>query len=109
MRLLLKIQGRVARESDVKRHKHGAIIISKSGRLIASGSNVRLNDPSGLRFSIHAEELALSRAVRKAGADRAETIICARFNSDGTYGLSRPCPRCDKLIREAGIKEIIHT
>ena len=109
MRLLPKIKERVARESDVKRHKHGAVIIGSSGHIISSGSNIRLSDASGVRFSIHAEELALLRALRKTRDDRPETIICIRSNSDGTYGISRPCTRCDKLIREAGIKEVIHT
>lgn len=57
-------------------------------------------------IAIHAEEAAL-RALR--GQAKGAKIYVARIMKNGKPGLSRPCDRCYRAIKAAGIKDIIYT
>ena len=94
------------------RNTHGAVIV-KGGRVVGTGYNRNRNHPAIVSpehiktdCSIHAEE----SAIRDAGYDVRNAIIyIARVNKNGEDRDSRPCPRCLNLIKNSGIKRIIHT
>lgn len=73
------------------------------------GINKRTNDPfthkNSVWLSEHAEMAALRRAKRTNGA----VIYVARVNRQGRERMSRPCPKCMVLLRQAGIKKICYT
>lgn len=91
--------------------KHGAVIV-KNGKTVAVGVNVDVNfnrivtDPK-TQASIHAEVAALNSAKKMdlTGA----TIYVARTNRTGKPLMSKPCPRCQEAIKEAGIKKVYYT
>lgn len=73
------------------------------------GVNKRTNDPYFHKdlhwLSEHAEMAALRRCKRTKGA----TIYVARINSRGQQRMSKPCPKCMRLIKQAGIKRVVYT
>lgn len=95
------------------RNTHGAIVV-KGGRVLGSGWNKNRNHPTIVspehiktNCSYHAEEVAM----RDAGEDnlRGAIIYVARVNKNGEDRDSRPCSKCDALIRQAGIKRVVFT
>lgn len=55
---------------------------------------------------IHAEADAIFRCKN---LKRAHRIFVSRVMKDGSFGLAKPCPVCESLIRKAGIKIVEHT
>ena len=106
--LLHILKNRILRECDIRGYKHGAAILDRSGNIVSVGINVRGAGYSS-RFSYHAEEMAIIRAAKKRGVPKHATMVIARLNKDGTWGLSKPCDRCEHLINEAGIREVVYT
>lgn len=108
---LLSLAIRMAETSDMPQ-KHGAVIV-KAGSVLAVGVNKWRNKTSSPSASeeynphltYHAEIDALLRCSNAEGA----VIYIARINKDGHHKFSRPCQRCMKAIRAAGIKKIIYT
>ena len=107
-RILSLLRSRIDRECDIKRHRHGAAIVAPNGRVVSVGVNIRGSGFSS-QFSYHAEEMAIIRAARKGGIPRFSSLLVARLKSDGEWGLSQPCDRCDMVIRESGIKRVEYT
>lgn len=101
---------RLAENSSCKQ-KHGAIII-RGGATMSVGVNVNKNDPvfvgeSTTHISVHAE----AAAIRACGsADLSNAIIyVARINNSLSPMMSKPCSKCQILIKNAGIKRVVYT
>lgn len=88
--------------------KHGCVIVL-GGSVQAMGINKRTNDPfihQNLHWlSEHAEMAALRRCKRTKGA----VLYVARVNNRGQERMSKPCSKCAKLLKEAGIKKVVYT
>ena len=116
----------VASRSTCLRRKYGAVIV-KDRVLISTGYNgsprgiencIDLNKcirkeqniPSGERYelceAVHAEQNAIINAPpdRMKGA----IIYIAGFEDDNSFANGRPCKLCDRMIRNAQIKEVIY-
>lgn len=108
----LSLAAKVAESGDMDT-KHGAVVV-KGGRVISVGVNKWRVDPSmacnekdyNPNLTYHAEAEAISRA---SGDLSGAVIFVARINKKGLWSFSRPCTRCMKLIKSAGIKKIIYT
>jgi dCMP deaminase len=103
----LNLASKIAESSTMKK-KHGAVVV-RSGRVLAVGVNRFRNHPSQIEThrikedcSIHAEVDALNRCD-----PRGATLYVARINNRGEHRMSRPCPLCARVIKEAGIKKIV--
>jgi deoxycytidylate deaminase len=90
------------------RCKHGAIVV-KHGSAVSVGINRNINDPHYVdnldRLSIHAEEAA----IRACNGETNGAIIFVARSKKGKASLSKPCRRCQKLLKEAGIKRAYYT
>jgi deoxycytidylate deaminase len=85
----------VARRKDDKRtYFHGAVGIRKDGTIVASCNG----NPKEPQPKHHAE----ARVLRKLG--RGGKLYVVRTLADGTWANSKPCARCQKLIRAKGVK-----
>lgn len=116
----------VASRSTCIRRKYGAVIV-KDRVLISTGYNgaprgidncidlqmcirKEQNIPSGERYelceAVHAEQNAIINAPpeRMKGA----IIYIAGFEDDKSFANGRPCKLCDRMIRNAQIKEVIY-
>lgn len=95
----------VAECSEHRNFKHGAVLV-KCGKVLSEGSNKYTNTGKIHGFgSIHAEETAL-RAIKKDC--RGSVMYIARIASYGP-AMSKPCRRCEMLLKNAGIKRVVYT
>jgi dCMP deaminase len=115
----------VSSRATCMRRRYGAVIV-KDKVIISTGYNgsprgtdncidtgvctrQELNIPSGERYelceAVHAEQ----NAIVNAPPDRMKgsTIYVAGFEEDGTFAGGRPCKLCDRMIKNAQIKEVI--
>lgn len=97
--------------------RHYAIIADKRGRILSEGENSytktspkmkRAGERVGLPDKVfwHAECKAIYSL--KEGA-KAYKIVVVRVDSEGNPVHSAPCPLCQALIKEAGIKVVEYT
>ncbi len=116
----------VSSRSTCLRRKYGAVIVNDRV-MISSGYNgsprgiancidtgtctrKELNIPSGERYelceAVHAEQNAIINAPpeRMKGA----TIYIAGFEEDGSFAAGKPCKLCDRMIRNAQIREVVY-
>jgi tRNA(Arg) A34 adenosine deaminase TadA len=96
-----------AEKSNV-RYKHGAVVVDKTGKIIAVGYNkYRLSCYAKYKICIHAEIDAISKCSAKMlnGA----TLYVIRLNSGGELQSSKPCERCKDYIIRSRIYACYHT
>lgn len=97
--------------------RHYAVIADKRGRVLSEGENSytktspkmkRAGERVGLPDKVfwHAECKAIYSL--KEGA-KAYKIVVVRVDSEGNPVHSAPCPLCQALIKEAGIKVVEYT
>ena len=106
----LRIARKCALESSAP-FKLGAAL-AKSGRLISFGHN-KYNMSSWVarkyfKFaSVHAE----CDAIRKAFSSdlRGAVLYIVRLKRNGSYGFSKPCVRCLRVLQECGIKRMVYS
>lgn len=104
---------RYCASKSTARNTHGAVVV-KGGRVLGTGWNKNRNHPTVVSperiktdCSYHAEEVA----IREAGENnvRGAIIYVARVNKQGEDRDSKPCIKCQNLIRQSGIKRVIFT
>lgn len=109
--------------SDFKRFKLGAVIFTNK-KILVGGSNANKTSPIQSRYNIfrksrpidvksccHAEMSALVRLKRlypKLSGEQL-SILVYRETAVGEYAMARPCPACEKALRDYGIKHIYYT
>lgn len=91
--------------------RHGAVLV-KNGNVLAVGVNSLKNNPHNFtkwnpNISVHAED-AVTRVHRDGEADGG-VVFVARLNANDEPCMSRPCPKCQALMREIGVKKCIWT
>ena len=92
---MIRIATRLAMKSDHQHFRHGAIVL-KGGSIVATGYN---------KATEHAEVNALKKLDprKRKGA----TIISVRVTKGGKLAMAKPCPECEKYIKESGVKSVI--
>lgn len=98
-----------ANKSNYDKWPVGAVIV-RGGRLLSGAPNDLRNEVStgGVPFekcSIHAEVAALKRTKDAVGA----TIYVARVLRTGSWGLAKPCKRCQQELVSSGIRQAVWT
>lgn len=95
---------KVSRVSEHPKYKLGAIIEYR-GMILGVGVNKCKTHPRSHSFTTHAE---LSAILNARDDLKGATIYVARENF---YGMAnaKPCPACQALLREVGIKEMFFT
>jgi len=104
----LELAKELSFSSSHKQHHHGAVI-AKKNRVLGKGFNQHKthslsNHPY---YSVHAELAAIldSRGSNIEGA----TLYIYRQKRDGSSANSKPCPYCEQLLRQYGIKDCYYT
>lgn len=107
-------------EMSDHRAKIGCVVVNKH-RIISSGFNSRTKchkvqaildkeifgcDCPG---KMHAETTALLPLIRDNVDLNRASIFVYRQHKDGTIACARPCARCERLIKQCGIKKIYFT
>ena len=94
---------------------HWSFILQR-GKIIEWGIN-RQGEPSALykagyktgRHSIHAEAVALSKAMGKMDKRKPWTLVNIRLNALKELTMSAPCPLCTSFIRSCGCHQIFYS
>jgi deoxycytidylate deaminase len=86
---------RLVKKSNHKQHKH-AVMIFRGGALVATGYN---------HEDIHAEQVALGKLWpdHRVGT----RVVSIRLRKNGELGMAKPCPKCEVMLREAGVKSVM--
>jgi len=116
----------VSSRATCMRRRYGAVIV-KDKVIISTGYNgsprgtancidtgvctrKELNIPSGERYelceAVHAEQNAIVNAPPDRMKDA--TIYIAGFEEDNSFADGRPCKLCDRMIRNAQIKDVLY-
>jgi tRNA(Arg) A34 adenosine deaminase TadA len=100
-----------------KRFNITAIIYDKRGRILSIGKNsytkthpvqAAYSEQVGLphKIFLHAEIHAI---VKCKNLEKAHKIVVFRYDEKGNPRSAKPCPICEKAIKETSIKIIEHT
>lgn len=94
---MVRLLKKIASKSDHEQFRHATIVL-KGGAVISYGTNL------GKR---HSEVVALSKIWpnKRKGC----RIINVRIRRDGSYGNSKPCPKCMAFLKENGIISVAYT
>lgn len=99
----------LAAKSDMMNHRHGCIIVSNRGKILAEG----YNHYWGPFMSIHAEVDALSKIHKNQKKNISQcTMYVVRIGTDkmGTpLKYSRPCEKCTEAILKSGIRKVYYS
>ena len=116
----------VSSRSTCLRRKYGAVIV-KDRVIVSTGYNgsprgmtdcidtgkctrKELNIPSGERYelceAVHAEQNAIINSSPERMKDA--TIYIAGFEENGDFADGAPCKLCNRIIRNAQIKEVVY-
>ena len=97
----LELAAQVSRlKDDDRTYFHGAVGVRKDGVIVCSANG----NPKEPEPRHHAE----ARVLRKMGKN-AGIIYVVRTLSDGTWGMSKPCPDCAKLIKHKNIHTVVYS
>lgn len=108
--------------SDFPTHKLGAVMML-GNKVLAVGYNTTKTNPAQKRYNL---ERGYDPDVRNNGQIHAEmmclintkyldmdwsrvSLYIYREHKDHTTALAKPCPACEKAIRERGIKQVYFT
>lgn len=111
----------VSELSDYTQFKLGAVIVYKN-RIVSAGWNVKKENPLQKKYnhlrgfdvdkyvnSLHAEMYAIIKARDLDINWEKASIFIYRQLRDGTKALAKPCPACEKAIKDLGIKNVYYT
>jgi deoxycytidylate deaminase len=110
--------------NGIVRAKHGAVlsIPTRDGtKIIGRGYNHdyilhRSKQHPKNKLNLHSEVHAVANAIQTYGEEDCfvnlfpkATIVIVELASDYGYEASHPCPKCDPMLRAAGIPKVVHT
>lgn len=109
--------------SDSERTRVGCVVVYK-GKVLSVGWNNEKTSPtqkkynryrgfdpdiSGTVNSIHAELHAMSK-IKDMDINWSKVYVFVyRIKKDDTKGMARPCPGCEKMLRDMGIRRVYYS
>lgn len=99
---------KLSKKSQHHSYKMGCVIVNKN-KVVSLGINkIKTHTKSPHRFKmLHAEIDAV------LGIDQEELKGCTAYvyrgTKDGKPAMSKPCPACQTILKEAGIKQVYYT
>jgi pyrimidine deaminase RibD-like protein len=94
---MVRIAKKLASKCRHPRYFHVALVV-RGGVTLAAGWN------SGWT---HAEEMALDRLEPKERKNA--KLWSLRFTKSGKLASAKPCPKCDRYLRESGVKTVYYS
>ena len=95
---LIELAYKEALKGVGNRHRHGAVVLGAGGRILAKACNLYGN-------GVHAEMRAIRRIPHDTKGSATELIV-VRATKRKKFGMSRPCAKCQRAIREANISVV---
>jgi len=124
IRLAIEEAKKVRVQSDYKFFQLGAVLFTNK-KIIVSACNSNKTSPSQAKYNTfrfdfdgsnfkpcnHAEIAAIRKFTRLKSNIRSSDlcVLVYREHADGSKALARPCPACEKALRDLGIKYVYYT
>lgn len=114
----LKFLKGVATDNKTEARCRLAALLVHKNVPIALGKNQLKSHPLQAKFGmnehsiyLHAEIDALIKGVKELNSEQLNksTLYVARVLRDGTTGLAKPCPGCQRALKSFGIERIVWT
>jgi hypothetical protein len=111
---LIKISNRLIDLPDSRSNKHFSYLLIRN-KIISMGYNLSFTSHPiahkyGYRFDAqHSELKCLLNAPYPPSIFNRCTLINIRIMSNGLIGISKPCPKCQQLLRDFNINRIYFT
>lgn len=87
----------------------GAVIFNGNDYVTGYNRNLHCTHPrKPTPNSVHAEEMAIHRALRAEMEFNASTMVVVRLNNFGLFRRSYPCEHCRNMICSLGIKTVYY-
>jgi deoxycytidylate deaminase len=95
--MFLELAKRLCKKSTHKQHHH-ACVVTIGGAIVAVGYN---------HETTHAE----INALKKLWPNHRKNVklYSFRFSKGGKWAMAKPCIRCEKFIRDSGVKIVYYT
>lgn len=107
--MILRKAGNQLKHCDVKGAKVVAVACTYNGMPLFAVSNRRSKGRVS-KWTKHAEERALERIERFGGEeDKGINLFVMRFHADGSLAIAKPCPGCEKLLKNSNLWEVWYT
>lgn len=108
---MFRLAAQAAKFSEHKKYKLAAVLFI-NGKPVSVGFNHYRSHPLISKFSsvktTHAEIDAISNLKYNWNMKNSFLVVC-RIKKDGSFGLARPCPLCESILRKKGIKKVFFT
>lgn len=89
--------------------KLGAVIFDDNKHVAGYNRNLHCkHQRKASPMSIHAEEMAIQRALRAEFDFNVSTMVVIRINNSGNFKKSYPCEHCRRLINYWGIRTVYY-
>lgn len=97
--MLMMAAGAALRKDDRRSFRLGAVGLRNDGTTVASA-----NGPSPYPCpEVHAEARLANKLTPGS------TVWVARIRHDGSLGMAKPCPTCERRLRNSGVRKVIYT
>lgn len=83
-------------------HRGKSVVFGVNGEKCSPKYKREFRDKGRPAYCCHAEMIAID----KAKATERDVLWVARFKSDGSFAVSKPCSFCMKHIKRAGIRKV---
>ena len=105
----IELATKIAQYSDIIKARMSAIALTKSGKVICTASNRRLQGDF-VNWSRHAEEALVMKLLKLKAFDRYKniTIFVFRISIRGV-SMAKPCPKCQKILAKYDVKVLYTT
>ncbi len=103
----IELATKVAHSGIHRQHRVGAVLTS-GGNVISLGANNAKTHPIMRGFkTLHGEVAAL---IGTRWKDISGSIVfVSRINGNGRVGLAKPCPTCQTILKEYGVRKAYYT
>jgi len=94
-----------------KNYRVGAVIFDKRGRVISSACNSYKTHPFVLKYSNYPFLHAETHAIIAGGLDNVHNcdIMITRVLLNGQPSMAKPCPSCQRALKDCGIRDVYYT
>lgn len=102
---------KIDKDCTVERGRHVAFAFTKAGNILALETNRRATHGNVTEWTLHAEEFLIKKLIKLRARERFGTIdiLVARWDKMGGWRFSKPCVRCELLMKSYGVRKISYT
>lgn len=102
---------KIRRHCTVDRGRHVAFAFLQSGHILCVETNRRSATGNITPFSVHAEEFLIKKLRKMRVRERLGIvdILVVRWDKMGGWKMSKPCEKCENMMRKYGVRRIFYS